>query len=348
MNSVAAKRKNLQGLLFPHGIPSLWCPPLTHYDEGRRIDLRRMEAHLAWMAPYVKGYLIPGSTGDGWELDDAETDTVIRFALERVRRQGGSLLLGALRKRTAEVAALIDGCLDLLRRLTGENEPVAAMRAAGVCGFAVCPPAGEGLDQGAIGASLEYLLEMGLPLALYQLPQVTGNEIGPDTFARLVERYHNLILFKDSSGGDRIALSGIDKGGVFLVRGAEGDYARWLRGGGGVYDGFLLSTANNFPGGLQEVIAAVREGRAGDAARVSAALSAVVAEVFALVAGLPCGNAFTNANKAMEVFMAFGPRGADGEGPMLHGGVRIPAAVMAAVGESLRRHGLMPERGYLG
>jgi hypothetical protein len=29
-----------------------------------------MSAHLAHIVPWVKGYLIPGSTGDGWEMDD--------------------------------------------------------------------------------------------------------------------------------------------------------------------------------------------------------------------------------------------------------------------------------------
>jgi len=32
---------------------------------------------------------------------------------------------------------------------------------------------------------------------------------------------------------------------------------------------------------------------------------------------------------------------------MLHGGIRIPAGIIAATGESLRRHGLMPAKGYL-
>ncbi len=88
MGSIPSKRKNLQELLFPRGIPPLWCPPLTHFDAARRIDLKRMEAHLAWMMPHVKGYLVPGSTGDGWDLDDAETETVVRFAVDMARKKG--------------------------------------------------------------------------------------------------------------------------------------------------------------------------------------------------------------------------------------------------------------------
>jgi dihydrodipicolinate synthase/N-acetylneuraminate lyase len=347
MSTVASKRKNLQDLLFPRGIPSLWCPSLTHFDDGRRIDLRRMQAHLEWMMPHVKGYLVPGSTGDGWDLDDVETETVVRFAVDMARKQGVSLLLGALRKKTTDVTGIIERFLDILRKLTGKTDPLAALIAAGVGGFTVCPPAGKDLDQATIGAALEIILDTGLPVALYQLPQVTGNEAAPETFAALVAKYSNLILFKDSSGADRIALSGVDARGVFLVRGAEGDYARWLRAAGGPYDGFLLSTANSFPAGLLAVVDGIREGRLEEATRISSALSGAVGEVFGLVGEIPCGNAFTNANKAIEHFMAFGPSAVDRQGPMLHCGIQIPDGIITATGESLRRYGLMPERGYL-
>jgi len=347
MSTVASKRKYLQELLFPRGIPPLWCPPLTHFDAGRRIDLTRMEAHLAWMMPHVKGYLVPGSTGDGWDLDDAETDTVVRFAVEMARTRGVSLLLGALRKKTTDVTVSIERFLGILHKLTGKTDPLAALVAAGVSGFTICPPAGKDLDQATIVAALEIILDMGLPVALYQLPQVTENETAPETFAKLVAKYPNLILFKDSSGADRIALSGVDARGVFLVRGAEGDYARWLRSAGGAYDGFLLSTANSFPAGLLSVVNGIREGRLAEALRVSTALSGTVGEVFGLVGEIPCGNAFTNANKAIEHFMAFGPGASDREGPMLHGGIRIPAGIISATGDILKRYGLMPEKGYL-
>ena len=163
MSTVASKRKNLQELLFPRGIPPLWCPLLTHFDAGRRIDLTRMESHLAWMMPHVKGYLVPGSTGDGWDLDDAETDTVVRFAVEMARTRGVSLLLGALRKKTTDVTGSIERFLGILHTLTGKTDPLAALVAAGVSGFTICPPAGKDLDQATIVAALEIILDRGLP-----------------------------------------------------------------------------------------------------------------------------------------------------------------------------------------
>ena len=62
-----------------------------------------------------------------------------------------------------------------------------------------------------------------------QLPQVTGNEMSPAIVAALAARFSNFYLFKDTGGNDRVAESGLELDGVFLVRGAEGDYARWPR-----------------------------------------------------------------------------------------------------------------------
>lgn len=50
--------------IFPKGVPLLWCPPLTHYDRQGAVDPSRMAAQFQQLAPYVGGFLIPGSTGD--------------------------------------------------------------------------------------------------------------------------------------------------------------------------------------------------------------------------------------------------------------------------------------------
>ena len=77
------------------------------------------------------------------------------------------------------------------------------------------------------------MLGLGYPIALYQLPQVTENEITPETVAELASRFPNFYLFKDTSGEDRVALADLDLQGVFLVRGAEGQYHQWPRAVGG-------------------------------------------------------------------------------------------------------------------
>jgi dihydrodipicolinate synthase/N-acetylneuraminate lyase len=132
---------------------------------------------------------------------------------------------------------------------------------------------------------------LGLPTALYQLPQVTGNTMAPELVAGLAERFPSLLLFKDSDGRDEVALSGRTPAEVTLLRGAKGDYARWSKARGGPYGGFLLSSANAFPAQLATVLEDLRHGRMAEAERCSAAISAVVADAFAAVAEVRVGNA---------------------------------------------------------
>jgi len=350
MKTVLKTRQAWMRGLFPSGIPRLWCPLLTHYGPGGVLDFDRMTAHLAAISPWVKGYLIPGSTGDGWELDEEETLRVTEFALAQARQHGTRLLIGVLRGKTADVERTLSALLELTgvpEDAANDGETARAWSARGVAGFTICPPAGSGLTQEEIETGLSAILDRGLPTALYQLPQVTENETAPETFARLVAKYPRLVLFKDSSGSDRIATSAVDKGGVFLVRGAEGDYARWLGEAGGPYNGFLLSTANCFPRELSAVVKDMEDGDERTAVLLSRRLTDTINEVFSVVRSLPWGNAFTNANKAMDHFLAFGPGAEIGQGPMLHAKERIPGDILAAVREVLRSHDLLPVKGYM-
>ena len=184
-------------------------------------------------------------------------------------------------------------------------------------------------------------------MALYQLPQITENEMSPELVADLSWRFPNFILFKDTSGRDRVATAGLDLGGVFLVRGAEGDYASHLKTSLGTYDGLLLSTANSFGAQLWSIIELSRTGRGSEAAQISARLTSLVTAVFKLVEAVPAGNAFTNAGKAVDHFFAYGPRGLDAPAPRLHAGISLPAGVLESTRDALLRHELMPSHGYL-
>ncbi len=345
MLDVEARRGELLGRLFPQGVPALWCPLLTHYRAEGGMDFARMQAHLRHVAQWVRGYLIPGSTGDGWELTAEETRAVVEFAVEATPRLELSLLLGVLTPTAEEAREGMAATAAWLQGMTRAATAEEALLAAHVAGFAVCPPTGGELSQEAIEGGLAEVLSLGLPTALYQLPQVTRNEMSPEVVARLAARFPNFLLFKDSSGADRVALAERRPAGVFLVRGAEGEYARWLAG---PYDGLLLSTANCFAAELRELVAAVAAGESARAAQLSATLTAAVEQVFALVADLPSGNAFTNANKAIDHFFAYGPEAQEEEPPLLHSGVRLPAEVILATKEVLARHGLLPSRGYFG
>ncbi len=348
---VVADRKRLLEQLFPAGISRLWCPALTHYDTNGQIDYTRAKAHLAYMRQWVKGFLIPGSTGDGWELSRAETDELTTFAIGQAKELRFHLLIGVLKKRATEVSGAM---LALAGRSANSTATEAAAVTPSPCslpsqvsGFTICPPAGREFDREKMHRDLSGILQLGLPVALYQLPQLTQNEMEPGLVEELAAQFSNLILFKDSSGSDRVALSHPEVPGVFLVRGAEGGFARWFLATGGPYHGFLLSTANCFARDLSEMIEKLNEGSLGEGQVISDRLSMVIKEVFDLVKGVTVGNAFANANKAMDHFFAFGPRAALVPPPRLHAGQSLPKEVVQNVGKALERCGLMPRKGYL-
>src|SRR5207248_10885345 len=104
----------------------------------------------------------------------------------------------------------------------------------------------------------------------------TWNEMQPELVTALAREVPNFILFKDTSGADHIALSGQKLENVFLVRGAEGDYARWLRAAKGPYDGFLLSTANCFGFQFHQLVEDLAARRVKAAQELSARLTACI------------------------------------------------------------------------
>ena len=111
--------------------------------------------------------------------------------------------------------------------------------------------------------------------------------MSPALVASLARRFPNFVLFKDTSGADRVTAAqaaGLDLEGVFLVRGAEGGYAAHLRPNGGGYDGLLLSTANSFGAQLSPDHRAVATPADGwRPTQLSSRLSALVTELFAIV-----------------------------------------------------------------
>lgn len=349
MNSATARftgqRQALIERFFPKGIPLLWCPSLTHYASDGSIDKDRMRAHLKYMHPAVGGFLIPGSTGEGWEMTDGEVRELLEFVVDEIRNVKAHLLIGILKTDIEDVLTAMKDTLAWLKARTGTQDALQALEKSSVCGFTVCPPAGKDLTQEQIRAGLESVLSLGVPVSLYQLPQVTQNEMSPDTVGALAAKFPNFYLFKDTSGMDRVAASGFRD--AFLVRGAEGDYSNQLAVAGGNYDGFLLSTANCFGPQLSAMIGNVQGGKKVEADIFSKKLSAISEEVFDLAGQVGYGNAFTNANKAMDHFFAHGPEAAKVAPPRLYSRRLLPVKLIEAAGAALKRHGLLPESGYL-
>src|SRR5215831_7206418 len=133
--SVAVAREQLLRRLFPQGVLTLWCPSLTHYDKSGRIDEARIAAHLRHLSSSVMGLLIPGSTGDGWELTDKETTQLLNIAFDQVQALGLHLLVGILKPTAEEARVMIEQTVDTLKVRTGESNTERALAAARVCGF---------------------------------------------------------------------------------------------------------------------------------------------------------------------------------------------------------------------
>jgi len=170
--------------------PPLWCPLLTRHTAGGGIDTDAMRRHAATLRPHVDGLLMPGSTGDGWQLDDAQTLAVARLGAELAREHGFELLAGAF-------APTLDGILARAEIVLGAGAP----------GIAVCAPHGD-LAPTQIEEALENVLALGQPTALYQLPQITGNRIPSDpNFRWFKDRHRNFLYI------DRIVIAAQRRGG---------------------------------------------------------------------------------------------------------------------------------------
>jgi hypothetical protein len=280
-------------------------------------------------------------------MSDAEVREVLGTVLAIAPRVGARVLIGILRRSPGEMLACIQETVTWLCDRAGEASPLTAMCKLHVCGFTVCPPAGAKLGEHAIEQSLTEILRLNLPVALYQLPQVTQNEMTPDTVARLAAAFPNFYLFKDTSGSDRVARSGSDFGDVFLVRGAEGRYAEWLKPVGGRYDGFLLSTANVFGDHYDAMIRLQREGSHAAAVERIRPVEEMVERAFRCVADLPFGNPFTNANKAIDHHLAHGSHASQAPAPLVCDGQSLPRDLLSQIGQWLAELQLLTAQGYL-
>ncbi|TVR69286.1 MAG: dihydrodipicolinate synthase family protein [Spirochaetaceae bacterium] len=344
MTPLQNERERVVQTLFPRGIPRLWCPLLTHYREDRSMDSERIAAHIRHMRRWVSAFLAPGSTGDGWELSPPEAERLLSFLLQEAERQDFMVMAGILR---TEAGTVVPAIRDFLERFSDGDGNAAALARRRICGFTVTPPKGATLDQAVILAELEAIAATGVPLSIYQLPQITENEMSPETVARLTDRFPNIYLLKDTSGRDAVVRSDVDLGNLFLVRGAEGEYAGWSRAAGGPYDGFLLSTANSFAAELGLMLQYLEEGEREAAEELSRRVTTAVEEIFTAAADLPFGNPFANANKAFDHHFAWGDDAPRIEPPMTHSGNRLPRELILAAGEALSRQGLESGPGYM-
>lgn len=316
--------------------PRLWFPPLTYYKESGEPDFDRMDEMLRKVHPFCQGALVPSSTGDGWVLPEAEQEAVVRHFLKGFPFGRFSLFLGALKPDAEATKAAVRRWCGLLREVSGADSDEDALVSLGVAGFVICIPHGmQGPAQQR--AALADVLDLGLPTAFYQLPQVTGALVDPEIIAELAAEYPNLIVCKDSGGGDELAASRLLSQKLTLLRGAEGDPTAMVRGEAPIYDGLLLSTVNCFPKEYADLLSGPGEfGGFGE----------VIGEVFAAAAEAPISNAFSDANRAMDHVLYWGADAMERPMPVCFGGKRLPKELVQKAYDAMRVRGLVPGTGY--
>jgi dihydrodipicolinate synthase/N-acetylneuraminate lyase len=286
----------------------------------------------------VRQFLLAGSTGDGWELSTRQLLDLARLSRDAgVFNRDARVLFGLLRGTTDEV---IEWAEALEQNFLDEGMPVAEF-----AGYAVCPPVDARAGQDTIRRHYERVLAATTrPIAVYELPQVTGCSIAPATLRALASD-PRIILFKDTSGIDAVAAAGaVD--GVVMLRGAEGGYAQALKPAG-AYDGWLLSTANVFGREFRRILRLRDAGQADAARDLSDTLSRQVAALFEAAGALPFGNAFSNANRAGDHILAWGAAWPSAPPPLTVSGHPLPRELLAVAAHSLALHPGMPERGYM-
>lgn len=335
MTSTSNRRNGLLNELFPKGIPGLWCPLLTHFKSARQYDAGRIRKHLQFLSPHVNGILIAGSTGEGWQMSDREIHALLDTLLNSAQDTGMQILIGMLKRNAHDTIA-------------GINAVASYLQHPAVVGFTVCPPTGQDLSQQQIQDDIARVLDLGWPTALYQLPQVTQNEMSAETVAELAHEFSNFIMFKDTSGQDRVAKSGLDFGGVYLVRGSEsGGYSQWLKTNGGPYDGFLLSSANALASQLAAMIRLLADDEETEAAELSRRIECIINEAFEIASSYSFGNPFAIANKLLDHIMAYGDEAETHVPPQLIDGNRLNEQDVASTVNLLRRFESMPSTGYM-
>lgn len=345
MEEADEKRRELVKKLFPNGIPELWCPLLVHYDHYGKMDKKRSAAHIKELCKYIRTFLIFGSTGDGWELTEQEKEEALDFYISQARKNNFSMLIGVLETECGKNVTSIRKWVEWLKKKAGTTDEKQALKENCICGFTICAPKGKEFEQEKINEELSASLKLGYPTVLYQLPQITLNEISPETVSNLAERFSNFYMFKDTSGTDQVVLKNLYYGNVFFVRGAEGDYSKWFHKNSSGYQGFLLSCANTFASELAEVLTLMKEGREKEAEEKADKVTGWVNAVFIEAQKMEEGNVYANANKCIDHLLAYGKEWRKKEKPMRHCGKEIPEKYLEYAEKCLGER--IPDTGYL-
>ncbi|WKN42768.1 dihydrodipicolinate synthase family protein [Tunicatimonas pelagia] len=339
----SARQQYVQKLYNGDPVPKLWVPLLSHFKEdGVTIDVNRTKKHLQNIAPNIGGVLIPGSTGEGWEMSLLEQLSLLKQVLPLLKEKRLLVSIGILRTSSEGVLIDLETVAKELMAWSGEENLDQALDFYHIKGFTICNPKGKSFSQHQLIAYWEQVLARNLPTIFYQLPQVTGNELNRTSLVYLSGKYPNLYMVKDTSGEDELAKARENYGDLFFVRGYEGKYYKQLKKNGGYYDGLLLGTANVFSKELSQVI----ELSENEAKRISIRLDKIIQPTFNKAGKVSYSNAFTITNKAFDHFKAYGMQYPKVEIQTLYNQRSIPLEIVLSAYHALAEAKIHPS-GYL-
>ena len=154
--------------------------PVTHFDADLAFDEEGYRKHLAWLAEYpVAGLFAAGGTGEGFSLTNAETDKVVRTAVEEVA-----------------------GAVPVLAPATGSTlnaiAQAEAAAAAGADGLLLMPPyLTEAGQKGLVEHVSRICSATDLGVVVYSRANAVLRDV---TVAELADRNPTLVGFKDGVG----------------------------------------------------------------------------------------------------------------------------------------------------
>lgn len=227
-------------------------PMATPIDgNGQKIDTETLERFTSMLVENGVHGLFPGSSiGEFSSLGVDEHETVIQTVTSAAR---------------TDTRVLAGCCGTSIREVRTKLE--AAASAGADAAVVVTPYYLETTQEGLCRFFFELADESPLPLLLYNIPGLTGNEITAETVARLAE--HDAIVGLKDTSGDLIYLHDVlvstpDSFSVF--NGMTATAVASLDLG---LDGIIAGPANVFPAELVELYEAHRRGDQRTVSRIS-------------------------------------------------------------------------------
>jgi len=205
------------------------------------------------LAAGTQGLVVAGSTGEAAALFDAEYDTLLRIAVERVAGRI-PVLAGTGLPNTAKT-------IELTRRVAALGADAALV---------VTPPYVRPTQAGLVAHYLAIADDDALPIVLYNVPGRTGGDLLPETVAQLAPHPRIVGIKEARSEPDRMAaLLALRDDGFAVLSGDDPTACRAMFAGA---DGVISVASNVVPRAFRRLSDLARAGQRDAALALDARL----------------------------------------------------------------------------